>query len=236
MSNRPNRRPQPVRIDDGPSRSLLIPIIIVVVAVAAVAALVVASLGSSDESVTAVDTTDAAGRTAIDPDDAPDVVVEGALLPVLPADSADPAQGTVAPTIEGVDLFGEPMVIGRPGTPQLVFVVAHWCPHCQKEVPIIADWLRTEGAPEGIALLAVSTGMDPAAPNYPPADWLIGEEWEIPTMLDPDEGAKEALGVSGFPFFVALDAEGKVVGRASGELTIPQIEALVEAAGGGAGR
>ena len=32
----------------------------------------------------------------------------------------------------------------EPGSPQLIVVMAHWCPHCQAEIPRIVDW-NTDG-------------------------------------------------------------------------------------------
>jgi hypothetical protein len=45
-----------------------------------------------------------------------------------------------------------------------------------------------------------------------------------------DSTAAQAYGVSAFPFFVAINPQGKVVERTSGELTTDQFNALLEAA------
>jgi len=47
---------------------------------------------------------------------------------------------------------------------------------------------------------------------------------------DAQNSAATALGTSGFPFFVAVDAQGKVVVRGSGELTMDQVSQLIESA------
>jgi hypothetical protein len=49
---------------------------------------------------------------------------------------------------------------------------------------------------------------------------------------DQGNHAAEALGLSAFPYYVAIDANGAVVARTSGELAIEEIEALVAAAAG----
>ena len=143
----------------------------------------------------------------------------------------DPAVGARAPVIRGATFAGSPITVGAAGEPQLIFFLAHWCPHCQKEVPVITDWIEAKGAPEGVVLRGVSTGVNPDAPNYPPSRWLEREDWPVDTLADSaDAEAAAAYGLTGYPFFVALDGEGKVVARASGELTVDQIEALVDAA------
>ena len=69
----------------------------------------------------------------------------------------------------------------------------------------------------------------------PPSDWLADERWPIPVLADDAQSsAANAAGLNAFPFYVATDGAGKVVARSSGELTIPQIEAMVAKARAGA--
>jgi hypothetical protein len=98
-------------------------------------------------------------------------------------------------------------------------------------VPRIQDWLDENGMPTDVALYTVATGTSSARPNFPPGDWLREEGWSVPTLVD-DEGASAstAYGLSSYPFFVVLDGSGKVVVRASGELSIDAWEQLLEAA------
>jgi cytochrome c biogenesis protein CcmG, thiol:disulfide interchange protein DsbE len=160
------------------------------------------------------------------------VEVTGAPLPELADPARDPAVGQPAPTVSGASFNGTPVSVGGAG-PEVVFFMAHWCPHCQKEVPLIVDWLDDKGMPDGVDLRAVSTGVNEVAPNYPPSSWLAEEDWPVRTLADDERSSAAAVfGLSGYPFFVAIDAEGRVAARASGELTVPQIEALVEAARG----
>lgn len=161
------------------------------------------------------------------------VEVTGAPLPELANPASDPAVGQPAPDVTGVSFNGTDVSVGGAGRPQLIFFMAHWCPHCQKEVPLIVDWIDDKGMPDGVDLRAVSTGVNEAAPNYPPSSWLAGEDWPVRTLADDERSSAAAVfGLSGYPFFVAIDADGRVAARASGELTVPQIEALVDAARG----
>ena len=156
------------------------------------------------------------------------VTVNGTALAVLPGSGADPAAGQAVPEISGFDtLDGSPVTIANDGKPKLIFILAHWCPHCQKEVPLIQQWIDDGKVPAGLELYAVSTAARPTTANYPPAAWLTKEHWTVPTIADSsDNAALEALGVSGFPFIVAVDENGKVVARVSGEQPVQKLDAL----------
>ena len=155
-------------------------------------------------------------------------------LPEFESPDGDPAVGMIIPTIEGTDLEGKPMTITADGTAKIVMFVAHWCSHCQAEVPAIADHLKDTPMPDDVELVAVSTAVDEAAPNYPPVKWLKREGWKVPTMADSaDAVAAGYYGLSGFPFFVVADADGKVVFRTSGEISMDQFDDLVDAAQSG---
>ena len=121
------------------------------------------------------------------------------------------------------------MAIVHDGRPKLVLFVAHWCPHCQREVPALASWLRSNGKPPGVYLYAVATGTTSDRPNYPPSAWLQREGWTVTTIADDgNETAADAFGLSAYPFFVAVDGSGKVVARASGELSISSLQTLLD--------
>jgi thiol-disulfide isomerase/thioredoxin len=113
--------------------------------------------------------------------------------------------------------------------PQVVMFLAHWCPHCQAEVPRIVD-LAKMGAFKGIDVAAVATGTSPEAPNYPPSAWLKRENWPFPVMVDSASGtAAEAFGLSSYPYFVFVDAQGAVVGRAAGEIPPSDLQKILNA-------
>jgi thiol-disulfide isomerase/thioredoxin len=140
----------------------------------------------------------------------------------------DPAVGQPAPTVTGTGLDGAELAVPTQGAPTLVMFVAHWCPHCQAEVPRIAEWLQAEGMPAGVELVTVATANDSAGTNFPAGEWLHEEGWPVPTMLDDEAGAAAtAFGVSGFPYFAAVDADGTVVARASGEIGVEGVQDLI---------
>lgn len=202
-------------------RPPVIPILFGVIVLFGVVA-IVASRGDDDDDVPA-------GVEQTRP-----VSVSGEALPAHEAAGADPAVGSPIPEVEGQDFAGEPVTITRDGTPKLIVFLAHWCPHCQAEVPVITDWVGDEGAPEGVELLSVSTSVNEDRPNYPPSRWLEQEGWPVPVLADDDaQTAAQAFGLSAFPFFVAVDAQGMVTVRGSGELGVEALEQLVATARAG---
>jgi thiol-disulfide isomerase/thioredoxin len=163
------------------------------------------------------------------------VQVTGAPLPELPQSAVgvvgpDPAAGADVPALAGQRFDGQPLTIPAAGRPKVVMFVAHWCPHCQKEVPLIAEHLGGK-LPADVDLFTVSTGVAEDRPNFPPGPWLRRENWPVPTMVDDQaSNAAKAYGLSSYPFFVAVDGSGKVVVRRSGELKVEEFDALLTAA------
>ena len=155
------------------------------------------------------------------------VTVQGAALEALPLKGSDPAVGKAFPELSGTSLLtGQPLAISRDGRAKLILFVAHWCPHCQREVPVVQSWL-TANPPKGFDVYGISTGVDEAKGNYPPLAWLAKEKWSAPTLADSSQvGAAKAAGLSGYPFFVAVDKKGNVLARASGELTVDKLNDL----------
>ena len=159
------------------------------------------------------------------------VTVEGTPLERFTEDGADdPAIGIAAPQIDGADFEGNAQSLGgQTGTPTLALFVAHWCPHCQAEVPRVVDWRADGTIPDDIDLVAVSTGVAPERGNYPPSSWLAEEGW--PGRVLVDDASNQAAGYYGlpsYPYFVALDADGNVVARARGELDQEAVAAIVD--------
>ena len=215
----------------------LVPIIIgVVVAVVLIAGLVafLSSRSSSDSTVNAE--SGAAAATNAKQETA-SVTVTGEDLPPYPTNpsgfltdpATDPATGRTIPTLNGQTFDGTPITIGpASGKPQVVVFLAHWCPHCQAEVPLIKKWIDEGNLPQGVEISAVSTGVSSQKPNYPPSKWLAREGWQPRVMLDDPSGtAAQAYALPGFPYFVMTDAQGKVLQRGSGEVPIEQFAAAV---------
>jgi len=161
------------------------------------------------------------------------VTVSGAALPEfnLSASPPDAAVGQTAPTLTGVNFAGEPITIGNDGKPKVIMFLAHWCPHCQAEVPRIQNWLDEHGLPSDVSLYAMPTSTNASRPNYPPSALLVGKNWTVPVLVDSEQSdAATAYGLTSFPYFVVIGADGKVVERTSGELSMTDFAKLIDSA------
>lgn len=158
------------------------------------------------------------------------VAVEGADLARLPDGGPDPAVGRPMPVIRGASFDGTPVTIAPDGHAKLVVFVAHWCPHCEREVPELVSWIHAGGPPRGVEIYAVSTATRAGAPDYPPSEWLKREGWPAPVLADTADGrAAEAAGLTAYPFFVFVDTRGIVAQRVTGERPIADLEERVHA-------
>ena len=156
-------------------------------------------------------------------------VITGTALPELQGPTADAAIGQPAPEVEGVDFAGTPVAIKADGRPKVVIFLAHWCPHCQDEVPRVQAWVNAGGVPDGVDLVSVATAIDPAAPNYPPDAWLTREGWTQPVMVDPRNTIAKSYGLSAFPFWVIIGPDGTVQRRFVGSATFADLETQLRA-------
>lgn len=220
----PSRRPSAQRSAQRPNRTpWIIGGVVAVVVVVGVIALLVS--GGGDDAPA-----DASGSTrpaVVAENQAVDVV--GSPLAPLAAGLPDAAVGTAAPGLVGQSFDDSPVeVTPGNGSPYLVVFLAHWCPHCQAEVPELIRWNEQGRVPESLRVVAVSTAVSEERPNYPPSKWLAKEGWPWPVLADDELAtAANAYGVSGFPFLVVVDAEGKVAGRTSGEKTVDELADFV---------
>jgi thiol-disulfide isomerase/thioredoxin len=156
------------------------------------------------------------------------VTIGGEPLPALTNPAADAAVGRPVPTLSGIGLDGRPIAIGPGDGAMAIVVLAHWCPHCQAELPGIVQLIEQGGVPEGVSIVGLSTGIDAVRPNYPPSAWFEREGWTQPTLID-DAGssALDALGLGSFPGFVFVDGQGVVVQRLTGEIGAEQFGELL---------
>ena len=220
MPSTPAKKPPAYVVPERKNTGMIVVIAVAAVAVLAlIAAVVISQVGGDDTAVPE-------GTEQTQP-----VVVEGDVLPPSTGQGADPGVGTVPPMLEGRSFDGSSVVIDpSDGTPKLVVFLAHHCPHCQAEVPRIVDWAAQGLVPAGVDVYGVATGTSSNRENYPPSAWLEREGWPFPTLADSDTyQAAEAWGLMAYPYFVALDGEGQVVARTTGELTQEQFTALLAA-------
>jgi thiol-disulfide isomerase/thioredoxin len=158
-----------------------------------------------------------------------EVEVTGDPIPIFNSQSpTDLATGLVAPTVVGADWDDVVSTIAPDGRSKIVTFLAHWCPHCQAEVPVVQQWIDDGNLPDDVDMYSVATSTDQLRPNWPPQDWLVAEGWTVPTIMDDQLGTVAVnYGMAGTPFYVVLDGENKVVRRVSGQIGVAGLNQLV---------
>jgi len=201
-------------------------VVLAIVAAIATALLVAVVVGGGDEG--SGTTNSLPGGDSLAKENQP-VVIEGTILQPLGDEAIDPMVGQVAPTLNGATFDGSGVSV-TPGDGQAYMVVflAHWCPHCNREVPRLIEWQASGAVPSELQVVGVSTAVASDRPNYPPSQWVVDKGWTWPIMADSkSREAAKAYGVSGFPFFVIVGADGEVKARVSGEVEIPALTQIV---------
>ncbi len=199
---------------------------------AGLCALLVASACASDDAAPAATDppTTAAGVPATSTLETSELEVTGDGLAQLDDPSTDPAVGVVAPTITGQDFDGSSVTIGgAAGAPTLLVFLAHWCPHCNDEIPELNALRDSDALPADLEVVGISTAVAPDRDNYPPSEWVVAKDWTWPVLADSETAdAFQLYGGSGFPFSVLLAADGTVLGRKAGSSSAAQIGAWID--------
>lgn len=135
----------------------------------------------------------------------------------IPESGADTEIGKVVPTINAQNFNGEDVTIA-PGKPYVLAFIAHWCPHCQREVPLIVGLHNDNKLPADVEFYGIATSTDEKRPNYPPSKWLSKEEWPWKTVADDKTNTLlDKFGGAGFPYLIYVNADGTIASRTSGE-------------------
>jgi thiol-disulfide isomerase/thioredoxin len=202
-------------------------VIAIAIAVVVVLAAAVALLAARGDTPSSSGTTPAGG---VAPAEFQDVTVTGTPLEQLPQSGPDPALGMPGPSLSGHSFAGFPASVtpGKDATPTMLVFLAHWCPHCNNEIPRILEWADTEGVPEGLRIVGVATGSRNDQPNWPPSKWLDDMGWKWETVADTGSGdIMAAYGGTSFPTMVFVNGDGTVSNRVSGELGVEALTRVV---------
>jgi len=138
------------------------------------------------------------------------------------------AAGETAPVVIGQDFDGNEVRIENDGRAKAIVLLAHWCPHCQNEVPAVQAWLDSGGGVDGVDMYSISTAMASSRDNFPPSEWLDSEGWTVPVIRDDSsDSVHTAYGSGGFPFWVFVNSDGTVAVRVAGATTIAELELIM---------
>ena len=157
-----------------------------------------------------------------------EISVVGDSLPQYAGENDDNiALGLTAPTFSAPDQNSEIFQLEKNGNSKALLFLAHWCPHCQREVPVVQRFIDSNGVPPGIDVIAVATSIDRGRDNYPPQEWLQREGWSETQIYDLDREIGEAYGLNAFPYWVFLDKDLNVLARRTGNLPEDMVGALL---------
>ena len=153
-----------------------------------------------------------------------ETTITGQGLPEFAGENDDNvARGLEAPIFSGPNENSEIVTLEKDGNAKVLLFLAHWCGFCQKEVPVMQEYIDVVGVPQGVDIIAVATSIDRSRDNYPPHDWLEREGWSEIQIYDTDRDIGTAYGVNSFPYWVFLDKDLKVVARRTGNLPQDQV-------------
>jgi thiol-disulfide isomerase/thioredoxin len=183
-------------------------------------------LGGDDTAAATTATTDASSVPGSTPPATLDpnvlaygaVTVSGDPLPAMQSGQEDRSAGLAMPGLSGIDIEGGDVGFAADGRAKIILFVAHWCPHCREEIPVVREWLTGDPLGDDVDLYTVATFTDPARANFPPTTWLEAESWTSPVILD-DEGstAARSFGITAVPAWVFVWEDGTVAFRGTGK-------------------
>ncbi|MFM8870459.1 MAG: TlpA family protein disulfide reductase [Actinomycetota bacterium] len=207
------------------------------VAASVVSAGVVAIVTSGSNDSTSTSTTMSSTNTtgvdgAVGPGETQPVTYDDT-LPMFDSETNDVAVGKDAPALLMHAFNGQRMTIdpGVDKKPMMLVFLAHWCPHCNAEIPVLNEWNKQGLVPDDLNVIGITTGTRSDQPNYPPSKWVEAMEWPWAALPDSDKNeAAYAYGVTGFPTFVLIGSDGMVKYRGSGEKSVEEIDAIVKKA------
>ena len=216
------------KASSGDSMRTILYVVLVVVGIAGAVAL--GTSGGSSETTTDTVVTVPGG---VQPAEYQKVSSTGGMLAPLPESGADTETGKSVAVLKGYDLQGRPVTIDPAGEGKATMVVflAHWCPHCNREIPVLNKWRESGEVPTGLRVVGVTTGSKADQANWPPSKWMTAMKWPFEVMADSEaQEAAAAYGVAGYPFIAFVGANGKITARTSGEIPVEQLQIYANAA------
>jgi thiol-disulfide isomerase/thioredoxin len=154
--------------------------------------------------------------------------VPAGYLPLFEQGQPDAALGSVLGEVAGIEYYTETEMTVDPtdGTARAWLIWAHWCPHCQRELPPLSEWYAANADQyPNVELISVSSSIDPTRGN-PLEPYLDELQLPFPVIVDPDLTLAEQFGLSAYPFWVFTAGDGTTLLRVAGFLEIDQVASI----------
>ncbi len=114
------------------------------------------------------------------------------------------------------------------GSPTVLAIWAAWCPHCQKELPVLA---RVAKEFPNVELVTVVTSIG-RQPGPSPAQYMTDNDLSFPVAVDDANGTlAQVLGIELFPTTYYVGSDGRVQHATSGETDEATLRSLFESLG-----
>jgi len=146
-------------------------------------------------------------------------------LPLFEQGQPDAALGIRLGDVTGHEYYTDSDLLFDPsdGTPRAWLIWAHWCPHCQRELPALTDWYAEHaGDYPDVELVTITSAIDPDRGN-PLEPYLDELQTPFPVLVDSDSSLAQQFGVNAFPFWVFTAGDGTTVLRVAGYLEVDQV-------------
>jgi len=147
------------------------------------------------------------------------------VLPPFEQGQPDAALGVVLGDVTGTEYYTNEEITFDPtdGTSRAWLIWAHWCPHCQRELPAVTEWYgENADTYPNVELVSVTSSIDPSRGN-PLEPYLDDLQTPFPVLVDDDLSLAEQFGLNAFPFWVFTSPDGTTVLRVAGDLDVASV-------------
>lgn len=126
-----------------------------------------------------------------------------------------------------------PFDLATTQTPVLLEVFATWCPHCQREVPVLDALAKKYGkAMTFVAVSGSGFGMDGSSPESQADVIAFSQKYGVayPVAFDPELKVANAYLQTGFPTIVIIKKNKTISSLQDGEISSATLEKAIKAA------
>jgi thiol-disulfide isomerase/thioredoxin len=126
-------------------------------------------------------------------------------------------QTPALPALTLQTLEGQPLRLAPDNRPMVINLWASWCGPCREEMPAFA---RAEAGFPGVRFVFVNHGEKAEVARR----WLQQQAFQLKEVaLDPQQELAGAMRTSGLPTTLFVDAQGQVLERHFGPLSVPSL-------------